>query len=101
MNEALKAMLDKLTPEQQATVLEFAQLILNDDVLTAGVLFYINRYTFEVSEQFPDYDLQAVLPCFDCDDEELFKPLVDANGQLVTRAPRWFVEMTSRQRRAR
>lgn len=101
MNEDLKVMLDKLGPEQQAKVLEFAEMILKYDVAPRDVIFYINRYTFEVSEQLPDHDLQAVVPCFDCDDDELFKPLMDANGQLVTRAPRWFVEIASRQQQAR
>ncbi|MCI0710160.1 MAG: hypothetical protein L0154_08355 [Chloroflexi bacterium] len=101
MNEDLKAMLAKLGPEQQAKVLEFAEVMLKYDVAPRDVIFYINRYTFEVSEQLPDHDLQAIVPCFAYDDDDLFKPLIDANGQLVTRAPRWFVEITSRQQQTR
>jgi hypothetical protein len=100
MKEELKAIVEQLAPEQQAKVLEFAQMMFKHDVQPHDVIFYINRYTFEVSEVMPDHDLQAVIPCFDCDDDELFKPVMDSNGQLVTRAPRWFVEMASKQQRA-
>lgn len=101
MNEKLQKVLENLSPEQQSRILEFAEMMLEHDISPQDVIFYINCYTFEVSEQFPDHDLQNVVPCFDCDDEDLFKPLTDESGQLVTRAPRWFVEMASKQQKAR
>jgi hypothetical protein len=61
--------------------------------MSSPIVFYICPVCFEICETRRDCHGHAMVHCDTvAPDDERRKPLFDAGGRLVSRAPRWFLE---------
>ncbi len=97
--DRLQTIMDELPPELQQEVLEFAQHLLNDEVVKIDPAddsqFFICPVCFSASRQRLECHDHLMIPCNanklgDC------KPLMDEAGEFSSRAPRWFIVAMSR-----
>lgn len=97
LKDQLNILFDQLTEAKQEELVNYALFQVQQSVHTKAegqrVVFYINPQTFEVYETLTAENAHALVPCYECDIENM-RPLRDEQGHISSRAPRWFLEAT-------
>jgi hypothetical protein len=97
--DRLQAIVSAMSPELQQEVLDFAQYLHATRVGQAEPgeppRFYICPTCFTAAEQRLICHGHLMMPCYAESPEEC-KPMMDNDGQLKSRAPRWFVKTIAR-----
>lgn len=96
--ERLAAILLKLPSNLQEEVLDYAQYLL-DTKVSEGVQmqqprFYICPTCFAAAKERLECHGHLMIPC-NAENLEDCRPITDRDGNLKTRAPRWFVTTVS------
>ena len=90
----LQTIIDKLPPDLQQEVVDFAQHLLDNEIIKVDPAvdprFFICPVCFAASRQRLECHDHLMIPCNaknlgDC------KPLMDEAGKFSSRAPRWFI----------
>ena len=93
-NDRLQTIMDDLPPELQQEVVDFAQRLLDNEILEVDPVkdprFFICPVCFSASREQLECHDHLMMPCNasnlgDC------KPLMDEMGEFSSRAPRWFI----------
>jgi hypothetical protein len=97
--DRLQAIVSTMSPELQQEVLDFAQYLRATRIgpVEPGEppRFYICPICFTAAEQRLMCHDHLMMPCY-AESLEDCKPMMDSEGQLKTRAPRWFVKTRAR-----
>lgn len=96
----LQAILNDLSPDLQEEVVEFAQHLLDNQVigldLDKDTKFFICPTCFKVSRKQIECHDHLMISC-NAEKLEDCKPLMDSSGEFNSRAPRWFIVSVNRQ----
>lgn len=95
--EEINQLLAQLSPENQQDVADYAAYLLDLQQRPEAQRrrFYICPTCFAVSEQLIECHGHLMVLC-NAEDPEDCKPLMDSEGELKTRAPRWFFKAIAR-----
>jgi hypothetical protein len=95
--EEITQLLAQLSAENQKDVAEYAAYLLSlqKQPQKQRRRFYICPTCFDVSEQMIECHGHLMVSC-NTENPEDCKPLMDRNGELKTRAPRWFINAVAR-----
>jgi hypothetical protein len=94
INDRLQTIMDELPPNLQQEVLDFAQRLLDNEIVSVDPAkdprFFICPVCFTASRVQLECHDHLMIPCNaknlgDC------KPLMDDAGEFNSRAPRWFI----------
>lgn len=95
--DRLDSIMSALPPDLQQEVLDYAQYLLaakEADPNTAnGPRFYICPVCFAAASEPLQCHGHTMVPC-NTNNPEDCKPLMDADGNFNSRAPRWFIALT-------
>ncbi|MEL6149528.1 MAG: hypothetical protein AAFV33_18980 [Chloroflexota bacterium] len=94
VRKQLDVLLNNMSDEQQMQVFAFARSLMGSGQMHGQqVLFYICPDSFAIKEA-PGTNEHGrpFVPCFAVQANEQFKPVMDENGRLQSRAPQWFLE---------
>ena len=98
-NDRLEAIMSDLPPDLQQELLDYAQYLLqtkdNPPDSPDQPRFYICPTCFAAASQPLECHGHIMIPC-NTDDPEDCKPLMDAEGNFNSRAPRWFIASMTR-----
>ncbi len=91
-NQLIETM-GRLTPAQQHEVLNYANYLLQKSSNKQEVLFYICPDSFEIYEEpGKNHHGNPFVPCFAATVDADLRPVTDEQGNLKSRAPRWYLK---------
>jgi hypothetical protein len=95
--EEITQLLAQLSADNQKDVAEYAAYLLSLQKQPEKQTrrFYICPTCFDVSEHLIECHGHLMVAC-NAENPEDCKPLMDRNGELKTRAPRWFINAVAR-----
>ena len=83
-----------LPAEKQQQVLELAEELYEDEAPHKPPKFYLCPVCFAAAEHRLECHGHLMLPCH-ADSPRQCTPLIGRDGELKSRAPRWFLQVTS------
>jgi hypothetical protein len=95
--EEINQLLAQLSADNQKDVADYAAYLLSlqKQPEKQKRRFYICPTCFAVSEHLLECHGHLMVPC-NAENPEDCKPLMDSEGELKTRAPRWFINAVAR-----